>query len=63
VIGPYVSIGDNSSVKNSLISESIIQKDTTINHVHLKNSMIGNHVSLEGTPRDMSLGDFNTVKS
>ena len=62
VIGPYVSIGDNSVVDDSRVSHSIIQTSTEILDANLKNSMLGNFVTFEGAPHDLSIGDFNSIK-
>ena len=62
VIGPYVSIGEDCEISNSLISRTIIQEKTKVSHANLTNSMIGNHVQLQGVPQDVSLGDYNSVK-
>ncbi len=62
VIGPHVSIGANSSVVRSTISNSNIQQSTTIKNAVLENSMIGSFVSYEGLARDLSLGDYSTIK-
>jgi glucose-1-phosphate thymidylyltransferase len=48
VVGPYVSIGMDSCVKNSVIKNSIIQTHSHIAHVNLDNSMIGNYVDYKG---------------
>ena len=61
VIGPYVSIGDNTVLKNSLIKNSIIQKESEISNKVLKNSMIGNHVTLKGRADDASIGDYASL--
>lgn len=61
VIGPHVSIGDNSNIENSVISNSIIQTNTKISNANITNSMIGNHVSYSKDADDLSLGDFNTL--
>jgi len=60
VIGPYVSVGESTEIRDSRISNSIIQKNTKINKSLMENSLIGNFVSLEGKPADFSLGDYNT---
>lgn len=62
VIGPGVSVGAGSVVANSRIEDSLIQADTSLKGVHLQNSMIGNHVIMESTPKDISLGDFSEWK-
>jgi glucose-1-phosphate thymidylyltransferase len=62
VIGPHVSIGNNSQVEHSVISNSIIQQDTSIKNGNISNSMLGNFVAYEGSQKDLSLGDYNTLK-
>lgn len=61
VIGPYVSIGKNTTVKDSRIINSIVQTNTTISRAVLENSMLGNFVNFESRALDFSLGDFNTI--
>lgn len=60
-IGPHVSIGDGSVVKNSKISNSILQNNCTIDHADFSNSMIGNHVVLNGESKEYSIGDYSTL--
>jgi glucose-1-phosphate thymidylyltransferase len=61
VVGPYVSVGKNSHIKDSRISNSIIQTNTKISQAVLENSMLGNFVNFEARPLDLSVGDFNTM--
>ncbi len=61
VIGPYVSIGDNSRISESRIQNSIIQKESLIKNANLANSMLGNFVTFEGKATDLSVGDYNTI--
>jgi glucose-1-phosphate thymidylyltransferase len=61
VVGPYVSVGKNSYIKDSRISNSIIQTHTKISQAVLENSMLGNFVNFEARPLDLSVGDFNTI--
>lgn len=58
VIGPFVSIGDKTTVEDSVIKDSLVQNHSTLNGVNLSNSMIGNHVLMEGQSMNVSLGDF-----
>lgn len=60
VIGPHVSIGEGTSIKDSRIWNSIIQKDCRIEAVVTENSMLGNSVHLKGPVSDLSLGDYST---
>ncbi len=59
VIGPHVSIMDGCKIKNSVISNSIIQEHTQVSHSILHNSMLGRHVKLAGAARDLSIGDYS----
>lgn len=61
VIGPYVSIGKNSYIKDSRITNSIIQTNTRISQAVLENSMLGNFVNFEAKSLDLSVGDYNTI--
>lgn len=60
VIGPHVSIGASTKVRDSRISNSIIQKNCSLNRAILHNSLLGNFVNFEGTSEDLSLGDYST---
>ena len=64
-IGPYVAIGENTSVKDSCIERTIIQSDTEIKFSNLQNSMIGNKVLFEGGRdlKEVSIGDYSQIKS
>lgn len=61
VIGPYVSIGENTRISDSRIKNSIIQKDSKVRSAMLENSMLGNFIIFEGSKLDLSLGDFNII--
>jgi len=61
-IGPYVSLGDNSSVANSTITNSLIQENTQIKNAQLNKAMIGNYVIYDGNFKHISLGDFSRLE-
>jgi glucose-1-phosphate thymidylyltransferase len=61
VVGPYASIGAGTKIMNSVISNSIIQHETSITNSILKDSMIGSKVSCNGLARDLSLGDYSNI--
>jgi glucose-1-phosphate thymidylyltransferase len=60
VIGPYVSIGNNSKIEGSVITNSIIQSNTKIKNSVLDNSMIGNFAEYTQSPEQLSLSDYST---
>ncbi len=57
-VGPYVSVGNGSSIENSEIKTTIIQEDSSVKNMNLENSMIGNKAVLDGKFKSISLGDF-----
>ncbi len=59
VVGPYVSIHANSSVENSVIDNSIVYNATQLKNQLLTNSMVGNHVTIEEQPNEVSIGDYS----
>ena len=61
IIGPYVSVGENTRISDSRIKNSIIQKEATLRNAMLENSMLGNFTIFEGSIQDLSLGDFNSI--
>jgi len=64
IIGPNVSIGNNTIILNSQIKESIIQNASKIENAKLYKSMIGNNVFFDGhnIELEVSIGDFSEVK-
>ena len=62
VVGPHVSLGDHSNVRSSVLSNSIVQQSASVLHANVTNSMIGNFATVTGTPDDLSLGDYNTLR-
>ncbi len=61
-VGPYVSIGNNTTVVNSTIKNSLIQTQTKISNANLDNAMIGNHVVFDGNFEAVSIGDYSVLE-
>ncbi|MEO9475130.1 MAG: sugar phosphate nucleotidyltransferase [Cyclobacteriaceae bacterium] len=61
-VGPGVSIGDDGQVSDSIIKDSLIQNNVTLQSVNLSNSMIGNFVKVESISGEVSLGDYSETK-
>lgn len=61
IIGPFVSVGENSRITDSRIKNSIIQKEATLRNALLENSMLGNFTIFEGSVHDLSVGDYNSI--
>jgi glucose-1-phosphate thymidylyltransferase len=61
VIGPHVSVGAGSIINDSVIANTIIQHQTTIEKAIINDSMIGSNANVKGLARDLSLGDFSST--
>ncbi len=61
IIGPHVSLGDNSKVDNSIIKNSILQKNTEILNAVIQDSMVGNFAKFNGIARDISMSDYSII--
>jgi len=61
VIGPHVSIGAGTKIRDSRITNSIIQKSCNLSEATLKSSLLGNFVNFEGKSANLDLGDFSTI--
>lgn len=61
VVGPYVSVGDNSQINNSIIRNSIVQSHAIVNESLIDNSMIGNFAEITGTLSEVNVGDYNVL--
>lgn len=62
IIGPFVSIGENTQIENSEIKNTIIQTRSSLVRVKCQNSMIGNNNKLEGAEGELSLGDYSEIQ-
>ena len=59
VIGPHVTIGENSKIENSIIRNSIIQNNVNISNKNIADSMIGSFAELKGRNENLSIGDYS----
>jgi len=58
VIGPYISIGENSYIENCILENSIIETKTHLNNIISQNSIIGSNVKVENISKDnLIIGD------
>ncbi len=62
-IGPNVSIGAGTIIDGSEIRDTIIGVKSTIRGSVLANSLIGDHVVLDGVHGDVTVGDHSEVRT
>lgn len=61
-IGPGVSIESGTSIKNSIIENSIIRENATLNNVRTSGSTIGAHTELNNVTGEIHIGDHSTLE-
>jgi glucose-1-phosphate thymidylyltransferase len=59
IIGPYVSVGHNSSITESIIVNSVIGDSVLLQDATLSNTMIGNFVEYIGHKSELSISDYS----
>lgn len=60
-IGPNVSLGEGCFVENSVITDSLIQTNTTVKNATLTTAMIGNYAYFDGKFKSISIGDYSVL--
>lgn len=61
VIGPHVSVGASSRVERSVLVNTVVQLDSHVSDVVLRDAMIGNKASVKSRAADLSVGDYSEV--
>ncbi len=61
VVGPHVSIGNNTKVDNSILKNSIIQSNAKLKNANVSNSMIGIGAEVTGKQIDLSISDYTQL--
>jgi glucose-1-phosphate thymidylyltransferase len=62
IIGPNVSIAVGSVVENSVIRDSILNAENRVSNLILEESLLGDSVTLTGSPRKMNIGDHSLIE-
>ena len=60
VVGPFVSVVNNSTINSSIVRNSIVRENSHIQDAGIDNSLIGNYVQYRQQLRDLSMGDYTT---
>lgn len=61
IIGPHVTIGDNTIMDYSIVKESIIGNYAMIKEVVLENSVVGNDAAIHGLCQSLNIGDNTEI--
>ncbi len=57
IIGPYVTIGDNSVIMSSIIKDSIVGNFSNLKDIVVSHSIIGSDTAITGVTRQLNIGD------
>ncbi len=61
VIGPDVTIGNNTHINQSIVRKTIVGSFTNLQEVVLNDSIIGNDVVVQGLSRTLNIGDNTEI--
>jgi glucose-1-phosphate thymidylyltransferase len=62
VLGPFVSIGKECQVRNSILRNTILEAGATVSDTVLEDSLIGQKASMHGKPVRLNAGDHTQIK-
>jgi len=61
IIGPHVTIGNNTQIDSSVIKESIIGSYSSISEIILKHSVVGSDAAIHGWSQSLNIGDNTEI--
>jgi len=61
IVGPYVAIGENTTIDYSIIKNSIIGSYSNLFDIVLESSIIGSDTGLRGETRTLNIGDNTNI--
>jgi glucose-1-phosphate thymidylyltransferase len=62
LLGPYVSIGENARIKQSIIIDSIINSDALLEGAMLSRSIVGENAVVRGNFKKLNVGDSSMIE-
>jgi glucose-1-phosphate thymidylyltransferase len=62
IIGPYVSIGDDVTVRNSIVRDSIINRGAVLENALLTESIIGDNAVVKGGYKRLNVSESSLVE-
>ncbi len=61
VIGPFVSIGEHTTIHHGIIKNSIIGSYSKLVDIVLKDSLVGSDAEVKGVSRNLNIGDNTAI--
>lgn len=59
VVGPYASLEKGAYIENAVVNHSIIGDYSSVKNSVIKNSLLGNYVNCQAKAEELSLGDYS----
>lgn len=63
VVGPHVSVGENSYIEDAVIRNSVLESDVDVRRTILEESILGKQVQVHGRISHFNLGDNSSTTS
>ena len=61
IVGPYVSVGENATVRETILQDSIVQSDALISQSRLIRALVGRNAHIRGAQGSLNVGDDSTL--
>jgi len=61
IIGPFVSIASGTVIKGSIIKNTIIDSNSVLENIKLRDSLIGESVTLKSHFKKLNIGDYSEL--
>lgn len=63
VVGPYVSIGPSASVRDTVLSDTIVGQGATLRGQVLRHSIVGEFAEITGEARSYNVADHSSIRA
>lgn len=61
IVGPYVSVGEDSVIERSILRDTIINRAATVRNASLEQSIVGENATVQGRMSHLNVGDSSEI--
>jgi glucose-1-phosphate thymidylyltransferase len=61
IVGPYVTVGDQVTISESIVRDTIIDAGSTVENIALEHSLVGRNVTIKGSFNRVNIGDNDLI--
>lgn len=61
IVGPYVSVGDGATIRDSIVSDSIVADDASVEKAILRGSIVADNARVVGHAYRVNVGDTSEI--